>query len=251
MDDDAGRRADPKTLAEGVRGRDRAGTATATPSEAARRRFLLGTGAIGAAAALRPDWIFAANVLVIPNAEGFLLVDMKKCQGCGTCMMACSLAHTGEASYSLSRIQIQQDSFANWPDDIHMAQCHQCPDAPCVEVCPVRPVKANKPNPAFGNVRMIDQDLCIGCQMCIGACPFIPARVQFNPAIGRSQKCDLCADTPHLGAKGGPGGVQACVQSCPVGAIAFTPNMPKVNTEESYTVDLRGPVWQKLGMTTK
>ncbi len=216
-----------------------------------RRRFVLTASALGAAAALRPGWILAANVIVIPNAEGFLLVDMKKCQGCATCMMMCSLAHWGEASHSLSRIQIQQDSFADWPADIHMAQCHQCPEAPCVEVCPVRPVKANKPNPEFGYVRMIDPNLCIGCQMCIGACPFIPARVQWNHEIGRSQKCDLCADTPHLGAKGGPGGVQACVQACPVGAIAFTRDMPKVNTEESYTVDLRGPVWAKLGMTTK
>jgi protein NrfC len=115
----------------------------------------------------------------------------------------------------------------------------------------VRPVRANKPNPKFGNVRMIDQDLCIGCQMCIGACPFVPSRVQWNHVIGRSQKCDLCVDTPHLGTKGGPGGVQACVQSCPVGAIAFTRNMPKVNTEASYTTDLRGPVWKKLGMTTQ
>ncbi|MFO1303600.1 MAG: 4Fe-4S dicluster domain-containing protein [Burkholderiales bacterium] len=219
--------------------------------EVSRRWFLKLAGTMGLAAAVRPDWLYADEVLVIPNADGFLLVDMKKCQGCGTCMMMCSLAHSGEASYSLSRIQIQQDSFAKWPNDIHMAQCHQCPDAPCVQVCPVRPIRANKPNPAFGNVRMIDQDLCIGCQMCIGACPFTPARVQFNPTIGRSQKCDLCADTPHLGAKGGPGGVQACVQSCPVGAIAFTPKMPKTNTEESYTTDLRGPVWKKLGMTTE
>ena len=45
--------------------------------------------------------------------------------------------------------------------------------------------------------------------------------------------------------------MQACVQACPVGAIAFTPNMPKVNTEESYTANLRGPVWKKLGMTTE
>jgi Fe-S-cluster-containing hydrogenase component 2 len=45
--------------------------------------------------------------------------------------------------------------------------------------------------------------------------------------------------------------VQACVQSCPVGAIAFTRDMPKVNTEESYHTDLRGPVWKKLGMTTQ
>jgi protein NrfC len=217
----------------------------------ARRRFLIGIGALGVAAALSPEWVLGADVMVIPNAEGFLLVDMKKCQGCGTCMMMCSLAHSGEVSYSLSRIQIQQDSFANWPNDIHMGQCHQCPDAPCVQVCPVTPVKANKPNPKFGNVRMIDTELCIGCQMCIGACPFTPSRVQWNHKIGRSQKCDLCADTPHLGAKGGPGGVQACVQSCPVGAIAFTRNMPKENTDEGYMTDLRGPAWKKLGMTTE
>lgn len=221
-----------------------------SPSAMARRRFLIGSGAVAAAATLRPDWIWAANVVAMPNAEGFLLVDMKKCQGCSTCMMACSLAHSGEVSYTLSRIQIQQDSFADWPNDIHMAQCHQCPDAPCVEICPVRPIRANKPNPEFGDVRMIDPKLCIGCQLCIQACPFIPARVQWDPAIGKSQKCDLCADTPYLGAKGGPGGTQACVQACPVGAIAFTPNMPKENTEKGYTVDLRGPVWKKLGMTT-
>jgi protein NrfC len=251
MDDETGRPAKVSTAAGRVRERAESGVDRLGPDEMARRRFLLGLGAVGTAAALRPDWVMAEDVLVIPNAEGFLLVDMKKCQGCGTCMMMCSLAHTGEASYSLSRIQIQQDSFAKWPNDIHMAQCHQCPEAPCVEVCPVRPVRANKPNPKFGNVRMIDQDLCIGCQMCIGACPFVPSRVQWNHVIGRSQKCDLCVDTPHLGAKGGPGGVQACVQSCPVGAIAFTPNMPKVNTEASYTTDLRGPVWKKLGMTTQ
>jgi hypothetical protein len=29
-----------------------------------------------------------------------------------------------------------------------------------VEVCPVTPIKANKPNPKFGNVRMIDTELC-------------------------------------------------------------------------------------------
>jgi Fe-S-cluster-containing dehydrogenase component len=249
MREDTGRRTDPTIVAEGIRDGGAADGAL-TPSDLARRRFLVGAGVVGAAAALRPQWVFA-DVLVIPNAEGFLLVDMKKCQGCSTCMMVCSLAHYGESSYALARIQIQQNSFGNWPDDVHIAQCHQCPQAPCVEVCPVTPIKANKPNPKFGFVRMIDQSLCIGCQMCIGACPFVPARVQWNHEIGRSQKCDLCVDTPYLGAKGGPGGVQACVQACPVGAIAFTRDMPKVNTEESYIADLRGPVWQKLGMTTK
>ena len=225
---------------------DDAGHPPAAPEARSRRTFLMASGAVGVSAALRPGWVFGQQVLAIPNSEGFLLVDLKKCQGCSTCMMVCSLAHTGEASYSLARIQIQQDSFVSWPEDVHIGQCHQCEDAPCVKACPVKPVKANKPNPAFGNVRMIDSDLCIACERCIRSCPFTPSRVQWNHVGEVSQKCDLCADTPYLGEKGGPGGTQACVDACPVGAIAFTPKMPRENTEESYYANLRGPVWQKL-----
>lgn len=221
-----------------------------------RRQFILGVGAIGlAAAAGGSNLVLSRELLAVPNSiedsGGFLLVDLKKCQGCGTCMMACALAHTGAASYSLSRIQIQQDPFANWPEDIFMATCRQCQDAPCVEVCPVRPVRANKPNPDYGNVRMIDPKLCIGCRLCFTRCPYIPSRIQWNPEIQKSQKCDLCVDTPYLGEKGGPGGTQACVKVCPVNAIAFTKIRPDQKIEESYFVNLRGPAWGKLGMTTK
>ena len=214
-----------------------------------RRQFLIGTGALGAAVFL------PGRLLAIPNtiadSEGFLVVDLKKCQGCGTCMMACALAHSGVASYALSRIQIQQDSFADWPDDVFMAICRQCKDAPCVSVCPVRPVRANKPNPEWGYARMIDQDLCIGCKLCLARCPFTPSRIQWNVELQKSQKCDLCAETPYLEEKGGPGGVQACARVCPVDAIAFTTEMPDQGSESSYMTNLRGPAWSKLGMTTK
>jgi protein NrfC len=214
-----------------------------------RRRFLIGTGALGASVLLPGKLMAIPNS--IPDSEGFLLVDLKKCQGCGTCMMACALAHSGKASYSLSRIQIQQDSFADWPDDISMAMCRQCGDAPCVAVCPVRPIRANKPNPEQGHVRMIDQDLCIGCKMCLTRCPFTPSRIQWNVELQRSQKCDLCVNTPYMEEKGGPNGTQACVRVCPVNAIAFTITMPDQGSDDSYAVNLRGPAWSKLGMTTK
>jgi len=214
-----------------------------------RRQFLVGTGALGAAVLL------PGKLLAIPNtmadSEGFLVVDLKKCQGCGTCMMACALAHSGTASYSLSRIQIQQDSFADWPDDVSMAICRQCRDAPCVAVCPVRPIRANKPNAKRGNVRMIDQNLCIGCKICLTRCPFTPSRIQWNFELQKSQKCDLCVDTPYMEEKGGPGGTQACVKVCPVNAIAFTTKMPDQGSKESYFVNLRGRAWSKLGMTTQ
>lgn len=213
-----------------------------------RRQLLISTGVIGTALIL-PGQLLAIPI-TIPDSEGYLLVDLKKCQGCGTCMMACALAHTGTASYSLSRIQIQQDSFTNWPDDVFMAICRQCEDAPCVSVCPVRPVRANKPNPAYGYARMIDQDLCIGCKQCLTRCPFTPSRIQWNGELQKSQKCDLCADTPYLEEEGGPGGVQVCARVCPVNAITFTTEMPDQGSESSYDTNLRGPVWKRLGMTT-
>jgi len=226
-----------------------------SPNEITRRQFLLGAGALSLAATVGADLVLPGKLLAItnsiPDSEGFLLVDLKKCQGCGTCMMACALAHTGVASYTLSRIQIQQDSFINWPDDVFMATCRQCQDAPCVEACPVEPVKANRPHPEYGNVRMIDQELCIGCQACVEACPFTPKRVQWDHMSKKSQKCDLCADTPFLSERGGPDGTQTCVKVCPVNAIAFTKMMPNQEIEESYFVNLRGPAWAKLGMTTK
>jgi protein NrfC len=220
----------------------------ANPGGTTRRAFLTRTAAAGCAVFAGPGLLLADGRFIIPNSAGFLVVDMKKCQGCGTCMMSCSLAHTGTASYSLSRIQILQDSFVDWPNDLAIAQCRQCQNAPCVEVCPTG---ANRADGAFGHVRHIDQKLCIGCKSCIAACPFTPDRVQWDRARRKAQKCDLCADTPYLGEKGGPGGVQACVRVCPVNAIAFVRDMPDQTREDAYHVNLRDWVWKRLGMTTE
>jgi protein NrfC len=216
-------------------------------AETSRREILACLGVFGMAAAFGAPVLLADDRLVIPNSEGFLLVDRKKCQGCGTCMMACSLAHAGVSSYSLSRIQVLQDSFADWPDDVVLATCRQCRDAPCVQVCPTG---ANRADPEHGHVRRIDPEVCIGCKLCVVRCPYTPARLQWDRTRRKSQTCDLCVDTPFLGAKGGPGGVQACVRICPVGAIAFTPTMPDQTRGDSYDVNLRDAVWKQLGMTT-
>ena len=187
------------------------------------------------------------NLMIMPNSKGFLVVDMGKCMGCDTCMMTCSMVHHGESSLSLSRIQIQQDSFAKWPNDIMMSVCHQCEDAACVNACPVG---ADQANALFGNVRMIDPDRCIGCTQCIDACPWLPKRLQYNPETKKVQKCDLCANTPYLKDKGGPGGTQSCVKVCPVGAIAFVEKMPDQKSSTSYNVNLRDAAWKSLGYNT-
>lgn len=217
------------------------------PATVSRRGVLTGLGVFSMVAAFGAPVLLADDRLVIPNSEGFLVVDRKKCQGCGTCMMSCSLAHAGVSSYSLSRIQVLQDSFADWPDDVLIATCRQCKDAPCVQVCPTG---ANRADPKHGHVRRIDPDKCIGCKLCIARCPYTPVRLQWDSKRRKSQKCDLCVDTPFLDEKGGPGGVQACVRSCPVGAIAFTREMPDQAREDSYEVNLRGAAWKQMGIST-
>jgi protein NrfC len=213
-----------------------------------RRAFLKGLGAAGiVATAGGAFFLKGSNLMVIPNSKGFLVVDMGKCMGCGSCMITCSLAHHGIASMSLARIQIQQDSWANWPDDIFMAVCHQCEDAPCVKACPVG---ADHVDREHGNVRTIDPARCIGCMQCIAACPWLPKRLQWNPQENMAQKCDLCADTPYLKEKGGPGGTQSCVKVCPAHAIAFVEKMPNQKSKTSYNVNLRGKGWKALGATT-
>lgn len=216
-----------------------------TSSGLSRRSFLKALGAAGLVATTGGAFLLpGSNLMVIPNAKGFLVVDMGKCMGCNTCMTTCSLTHHGTACLSLARIQILQDPFAPWPDDITMAVCHQCEDAPCVKACPVH---ADYVDGNFGNVRTIDPKRCIGCLQCLAACPWVPKRLQWNPTARASQKCDLCANTPYLKEKGGPGGVQSCVRVCPMGAIAFVDRMPDQKSKSSYNVNLRGKGWELLG----
>jgi len=210
--------------------------------DVSRRDFLKITGSIVIAAGF-------SSCYVIPVSGGYILVDPKKCQGCKSCMMACSIAHEGVVNLSLSRIQVIQNSFEKWPDDQKIGQCRQCRDPLCVKVCPVGALSVNR---EFGNIRMVDQEKCIGCQSCIEACPYTPGRALWNFEEHYSQICDLCAETPYHWDEvgGGPDGKQACVEFCPVKAIQFTKEVPEQEGDSGYKVNLRGESWKALGYPT-
>jgi protein NrfC len=178
-----------------------------------------------------------------PASKGYILYDSRKCAGCTTCMLSCSLVHYGEQNLSLSRIQIMQDSFGKYPEDVVMAPCKQCVDPTCVSNCPVGAAYVDTAN---GNVRRIDSEKCIGCKTCLRKCSQQPHRPVWNMNIKKSSKCDLCLDTPYWNEKGGPGGKQACVEACPFKALKFTAETPE-QSEKGYNVKLRNEHWFKLG----
>jgi protein NrfC len=210
-----------------------------------RRKFLNITGRVTVAAGVLPSLIWLDDaVAAIPASGGYLLVDTKKCQGCLSCMLACSLVHEGIENLSLARIQILQNSFEKFPDDLTVAQCRQCVDPACVEACPEKAISVDKKN---GNVRIVDVKKCIGCKACIQACPFEPSRALWNTDKKKALKCDLCSEAPFWSEKGGVKGRQACVEVCLLKAIQFTKKIPEQKGDSGYKVNLRGESWRKLG----
>ncbi len=156
-------------------------------------------------------------------------------------MIACSLVHEGKINTKLARIQVIQDPYGHYPDDIDVHQCRQCVFPECLVACPVPgAIYSDTKN---GNVRRVDKLKCIGCQLCVTACPFTLSRIVWNSENGVAQMCDLCIDIPYWNEKGGPGGKQACVEVCPMEAIKFTNEIPTQIGEAGYKVNLRGKGW--------
>ena len=109
-------------------------------------------------------------------------------------------------------------------------QCMQCEKPPCVKVCPVRTTYRDP-----DGIVVIDYNWCIGCRMCMGACPYWARR--FNWGEPNLPKEELNPDTHYLGNRPRMKGVvekctfciqrtrkgryTACVEVCPVGARKF------------------------------
>lgn len=206
-----------------------------------RRDFVVGSGtaiAGGAITALSPATQVAAAAESYPLSTAYLVYDSKHCAGCYGCMIACSLVHEGEVSLSLSRIQIHRAVLAEYPLDISINVCRQCPEPLCVKNCPTGAAHVSAAN---GNIRMIDAEKCIGCETCIKSCPHIPHRTIWNPQTKKSTKCDMCVNTPYYNKKGGIGGSQACVEACPANALKIVNELPSQTDVSGYDRNLQPP----------
>jgi len=129
-----------------------------------------------------------------------LTVDATLCIGCRICEVACSLRFTAAVRPAEARLAVLKmaDSQIDLPQI-----CHQCIEPPCSASCPVDALVRDA---ATGAVVLV-QERCIGCRICIQACPF--GALGVDPGTGDVMKCDLCGGEPR------------CVSSCPTGALSF------------------------------
>ena len=143
-----------------------------------------------------------------------VFVDLDKCLGCYSCMTACAVEHSlskdlftaiQETTLPKPRIKVNTvKEGGSFP-----LQCRHCEEPYCVDACIAG---ATRKDPETGLV-LTDDKKCIGCWMCVMACPFGVIRPSLLP--GKKEKiavrCDLCQDreTP------------ACVEACHTGALFF------------------------------
>ena len=138
-----------------------------------------------------------------------LLINLDRCSGCDSCVVACKLENGLGLGDAYNRVHPvgPLGTFPNVEKYWVPFQCQQCANAACVDVCPTG---ASFRSDVTGAVQ-IDQDACIGCQLCVNACPFGARTV--NLSTGIAQKCTLCRHITENGDE-----VPACVHNCNCGA---------------------------------
>jgi Fe-S-cluster-containing hydrogenase component 2 len=139
--------------------------------------------------------------------EKLLLVDPNKCTGCGTCEIVCSLKHVKESNPIRSNINaLRYEKQGTYYYSIPVV-CQQCETPMCKTVCPVAAIAG--PNPDTG-AYLIDEDACIGCRLCLIACPV--GGIHIDETTNKASKCDLCDGDPLCSKFCIPGAITAIVK---------------------------------------
>jgi len=125
-------------------------------------------------------------------------VDAERCIACQACEAACAREHGGTTHI-----------FVTPGDDQHSVPlcCMHCEKSPCAETCPTAALERT----AHGAV-VVHQSRCIGCGMCIIACPFGVISMDGEKGI---QKCDRCIHRLNRGKD------PVCILTCPTNALVY------------------------------
>ena len=153
-----------------------------------------------------------------------IAIDIGRCTGCGTCELMCSFRHHGE--FNPRKARIRKTVFLHEELAIPVV-CTQCEDPWCLRICPSGAISRTIIEDVHAAVVKVDEEKCVGCRMCMLACPFGNIEVGSS---GHAEKCDLCDGDPQ------------CVKFCARGALHF------VDSERSI-VDRRARIAAQLAVS--
>ena len=141
-------------------------------------------------------------------ARYVMTIDQKLCVTCNACVIACKTENeVPEGKARCWTAQVRAGKFPNLSLETRSERCNHCVNAPCVTACPTR-----ASHHAEGGIVLVDKDKCVGCKVCILACPY---EVRYSHPAGHVEKCTFCAH------RAWEGKTTACAEVCPTGAITF------------------------------
>ncbi len=154
-----------------------------------------------------------------------MVIDLRKCYGCHSCSIACKSEFNVPLGVWRSWVKaIDKGTYPNVKRSFLPRLCNHCKKPPCVSVCPTQ---ASYRDEEKGLVD-IREERCIGCKMCIIACPY-DARFT-HPTKKVANKCDFCIHRVEKGI------VPSCVNTCPSNARIFG-DLNDPNSEVRKLVD--------------
>jgi tetrathionate reductase subunit B len=168
-----------------------------------------------------------------------MLVDQRRCVGCHSCSVACKSENNVPLGFWRSWVKgLQKGTYPDVGNFFLRRLCNHCDEPPCVQVCPVQATVRREED---GVVAMY-YGKCIGCGMCIGACPY-DARF-IHPVRHTADKCDFCSARVEQGLQ------PACVEACISRALVFG-DMDDPSSEISKRLASAGAVVIKPELGTK
>ena len=101
-----------------------------------------------------------------------MVIDLEKCIGCRSCVVACKQHNAQPAGNWWNRVFTPGSGRHLTPPAKGMeyflpVHCQHCQNAPCEKVCPVGATYRSED----GTI-LVDFERCIGCRYCMAACPY-------------------------------------------------------------------------------
>jgi Fe-S-cluster-containing dehydrogenase component len=241
-----------------------------------RRQFLIiaGISAVGVVCPSVPRLM--ASRFESPAAAGLkakrwaMAVDASKCRpDCTECYRACHSVHNvpniGNPKEEVKWIWAERfdhvfraESHARIPEAMRTRPvpilCNHCDNPPCVRVCPTG-ATFRRPD----GIVMMDSHRCIGCKICLAACPYGARSINFRnprPFIGKLdpdfptrmkgviEKCNFCEERLAKGI------LPACVMACQEKALVFG-DVEDPKSEVRHLLDRKFTIRRRAELGTK